>query len=155
MQHSGAGCASPTNSNDCECDCTVVLAWQPHSPKDLASPDRTLIKTGIFHKKHTEKRGQAQDIVYHLFLFNDVLMIGRASPHIDKLWFKSIFPLDKMIVWDVPDRQGRLDWIGLDWIGLDWVGLRHVCESYYVLIHVALSLFVCLSVSSIREQERH
>jgi len=98
-------------------DVQLLFDWHdlPNTPNDLAAPDRTLIKTAVFRKTHTPKnqREQPREIVYHAFLFNDVLMIGRPSPTIDKLWFKAIFPLDKLIVWDVPDRHGTrlLDWM--------------------------------------------
>jgi len=73
----------------------------------IVAPQRELIKEGTFRKKKTttDLSGNTISIIveYHLYLFNDLLIVGRpAFGDLSLLLFKAVIPLESCIVWDVP-----------------------------------------------------
>jgi len=73
----------------------------------LVVPQRELIKEGVFRKKKAtvDQLGNSITVIveYHLFLFNDLLVVARpAFGDSSLLLFKAMIPLESCIVWDVP-----------------------------------------------------
>eukprot|EP01094_Clydonella_sp_ATCC50884_P009053 TRINITY_DN1858_c0_g1_i3.p1 TRINITY_DN1858_c0_g1~~TRINITY_DN1858_c0_g1_i3.p1 ORF type:complete len:593 (+),score=238.02 TRINITY_DN1858_c0_g1_i3:233-2011(+) len=78
--------------------------------RDLSLGTRRLVREGTFTKAVTAVGAKQSHVAtYKLYLFTDVLLVARPSMYAALEWFKAFYPLEALVVWDVPDRTASVN----------------------------------------------
>ena len=85
----------------------VLMSLQASIDRDLGGGKRKLLLEGKFSKV-VEHGTARRTVAYSLYLFSDALLVTRPAMFSKKEWFKQYYPLQSLVVWDVPDQAGAL-----------------------------------------------